>query len=122
VIETRELAPHEREILLRMLEAASFRGASELRAQVQGARVVVDDLPTFLDLEVEGSFPPSAFDGRGPIPVRAYVGASDRDDDYEGELLVWVTNGFLSGLEFAWVTDEMPSGMPPSERVEISSD
>jgi hypothetical protein len=116
VSEARDLAQHEREALLRVLEAASFTGASELRAQVPQTKVVVGNLPSFLDLEVESSARASPF-REGPIPVRAFVEAPG--GDYEGELMVWVTEGYLSGLEFAWVTDEMPTGMPPADVLKI---
>jgi hypothetical protein len=118
VSELRDLAPHERETLLRILGAASFTGASELHAQVRQTRVVVGDLPSFLDLEVESSALASSFKD-GPIPVRVFVGGPGEE---EGELLVWVKEGCLSGLEFAWVTDEMPAEMPPADRLLIQSE
>jgi DNA-binding CsgD family transcriptional regulator len=114
--ETRDLAPHEREILLRMLEAASFAGASDLREQVPHTRVVVENFPPFLHLDVLSFCPPSEFRD-GHIPVVGYVEAPD--GDHEGQLLIWVTGGYLSALEFAWVTDEMPDAMPPPECVRI---
>jgi hypothetical protein len=104
---------------MRVFEAASFTGAAELRSQVVQAKVVVGDLPSFLDLQVESSAPASAFRD-GPIPVRAFV--EGPEGDYEGELMVWVTEGYLSGLEFAWVTGEMPTEMPPAARLKIQPD
>jgi hypothetical protein len=114
----RELAPRERDALTRILEAASFAGASELRGQVPDTRVVVGDVPLFLDLEVESptAAPASALPD-GPIPTRALVQPPDREPI--GELLVWVTAGYLSGLEFAWVTEDMPTGLPPVDHLQI---
>jgi hypothetical protein len=32
-----------------------------------------------------------------------------------GFLLLWIEAGRLSGLEYAWVTDESPTDLPPDE-------
>jgi hypothetical protein len=114
----RELAPRERDALVRILEAASFAGASELRGQVPDTRVVVGDLPLLLDLEVESptAAPASALPD-GPIPVRVLV--EPPGEESVGELLIWVTKGYLSGLEFAWVTEEMPTELPPVDHLQI---
>jgi hypothetical protein len=66
---------------------------------------VIGRIPTLLDLAVRGS--PQAPPVRdGPIPVRTLVGT---EEALEGEILVWVKDGYLSGLEFAWFTDDPPS-------------
>jgi hypothetical protein len=36
----------------------------------------------------------------------------DRAGNYVGEILVWVEGGYLSALEYAWVTDESPARLP----------
>ncbi|WP_157856342.1 hypothetical protein [Actinacidiphila yeochonensis] len=37
----------------------------------------------------------------------------DPSGAYVGEILVWTDRGAaLAGLEFAWVTDEMPTSLP----------
>ena len=43
----------------------------------------------------------------GPLPVRAFV---NKDSGYQGEIIVWITDGRISGLEHAWVTDDPRSG------------
>jgi hypothetical protein len=112
---SRTLEPNEHDLLLKILDARTFEGAAELRAQV-AETVVVSGPPTFLDLEV-GSEAPSAVCSDGPIPVRTFV----RDDEGEtvGELLVWVTAGRLSALEFAWVTDEQPVSLPTPDELQF---
>jgi hypothetical protein len=73
----------------------------------------IGGIPTLLDLAVRGS--PQASPVRdGPIPVRTLVGT---EEALEGEILVWVKDGYLSGLEFAWFTDDPPSAFPPAERL-----
>jgi hypothetical protein len=111
---SRDLAPNERALLSYLLQA-SFPGAQELAAQVEGTKVV-GGLPTLLDLAAPRTAPIAAL-ADGPIPVRAYVEA--QGGQVEGELLVWVKDGYLSGLEFAWYTDEAPSEMPSPDRVRI---
>lgn len=111
----RALTSSEREALLRILEAASFKGAAELRTQA-GEAIVVGGPPTLLRLSVQGSSPVATLPD-GPIPVEAHVHASD--GIFEGEILVWVKNGYLSALEFAWVRNEDPTGIPAADRIRI---
>jgi hypothetical protein len=114
-VEPRELSDGERALLVHLLRSATFSGAEQLAAQVVAARVT-GGLPTLLDLEVARTVPPSAVTD-GPAPLRAYVETSQ--GDVEGEVLVWVNDGYLSGLEFAWYTDQSPGRMPPPERVRV---
>lgn len=53
----------------------------------------------------------------GPIATPAVV--MDADGSEVGELLVWVTDGFLSALEFAWWTDERPHALPVPEQLRL---
>lgn len=46
----------------------------------------------------------------GPIPTRAIAVAND--GRLVGEVLLWVTDGYLSTLEFAWYTDDRPEALP----------
>lgn len=71
-------------------------------------------IPTLLELRVEASAP-AAKCNDGPIPVRALVEGSD--EEIEGEVLLWVRDGYLSGLEFAWFTDDAPTRMPTAESI-----
>jgi hypothetical protein len=111
----RSLTPVERSLLLHVLSSADFVGCDELRNQVDRARVV-GGIPTLLDLEVAESVPPSSFLD-GPIPPRVLV--QDTDGRVTGEILIWVSGGYLSGLEQAWLTDEAPSEFPPPSLVRI---
>lgn len=50
----------------------------------------------------------------GPVPGRFPV---QHGGELLGELLVWLRGGRLAGLEYAWVTDTAPTGMPEPEDV-----
>jgi hypothetical protein len=106
----RNLTHSEREILTFML-SADFVGAAQLRAQIPHCQVVavwVEGLPS-VDLAVPTTV------GKAPVEDgETSVGSEvrDRDGNYLGEILVWVEGGYLSALEYAWVTDEPPTRLP----------
>jgi hypothetical protein len=52
------------------------------------------------------------------LPVDAHV--HDESGEYTGELLLWLEDGLLSSLEYAWVTDSMPDSLPEVERLRVS--
>ncbi|MDQ1742659.1 MAG: hypothetical protein QOE23_998, partial [Pseudonocardiales bacterium] len=54
----------------------------------------------------------------GPAPLSAVV--SDPDGTSVGELLVWVENGYLDTLEFAWWSDDPPERLPSPECVRVA--
>jgi hypothetical protein len=61
---------------------------------------------TMLDHRVTGPTSASPFTD-GPIPLTVMVLGSA--DATIGELLIWVNNGYLSALEFAWWSDDPPT-------------
>ncbi|WP_225446707.1 hypothetical protein [Streptacidiphilus sp. PB12-B1b] len=42
--------------------------------------------------------------------------------DEFGELLVWIEDGVLAALEYAWITDEMPAALSAVERIRLTPD
>jgi hypothetical protein len=44
-----------------------------------------------------------------------------RDDagEYVGEVIVWATDGYLSAIEYAWVTDDPPTSLPDVTRMTL---
>ena len=99
-----------RGVLETILRDATFDGAAELRAQVPHTTVAGGPV-TFLQLAVEVGTAQAPFRGT-VIPGRFVVGDS-------GELLVWVSNGYLSALEFAWVKDDPPTRLPDPELISV---
>lgn len=51
-----------------------------------------------------------------PVDVRVY----DKRGNYLGSLIVWLSNGRLSALEYAWITDTMPPSLPEVEMLRVS--
>jgi hypothetical protein len=102
-------------LLRLLLQGAVFDGARELAEQIDAAKVV-GGIPTLLDLEVTRSVAAAPAQD-GVIPVRAFVHALK--GEVEGEVMVWLTDGYLSGLEYARYSDEAPTSMPPPARVRV---
>lgn len=101
----------ERAVLEFML-APDFPGAAQLRAQIPHTQVVAvwsRGLPS-VDLDVSDVDVDRATVADGEIPAGSEV--RDPSGEYLGEILVWVEDGYLSALEYAWVTDEPPRRLP----------
>ena len=103
-----------RQLLSRILESATFPASRELAAQIPFVRVTGGPV-TMLDLTVEGGSRSAAQDG----PIRVRVAVSRGVGDLTGELLIWIKDGYLSCLEFAWVTDDRPENLPSPNELEI---
>lgn len=52
----------------------------------------------------------------GPFPARAFVPSSAA---YQGEVIIWITKGHVSGLEYAWISDEPPAAWPGADEIEV---
>ncbi|MFJ4910662.1 hypothetical protein ACIQCR_34855 [Streptomyces sp. NPDC093249] len=115
----RPLNPVERAVLEHVL-ASDFTGSSELRSQIVSAEVVAAWAPGSVSIDLRVLEPVRrASLGAGIVPVDAQV--LDEQGQYIGELLVWVEDGALAGLEYAWITDKMPTALPPVERIRLTS-
>ncbi|MEU9045295.1 MULTISPECIES: hypothetical protein [unclassified Kitasatospora] len=120
-VEPRPLNDSERAVLDHLL-TVDFVGASALRSQLDRTEVVATwgARSVSVDLRVRGlePHPAPAFT---LVPVGAFV--HDRSGEYIGELLVWVEGGTtLSALEYAWVTDEMPTSLPSVDQIRLTAD
>jgi len=86
---------------------------SALAAQAIAA-VQLNESTTMLDLRVPDSAPRmSAPDG--PLDIRTFV--VERSGEYVGEIIVWVTDGFVSCLEQAWYIGDAPRSWPDTRRL-----
>ncbi|OIK04633.1 hypothetical protein [Streptomyces monashensis] len=103
---------------LTALLAADLPGVRELRAQVAEVslgRPWGAESPS-TDLTVP-SWVPAAPVADGVLPAVGTV----RGDFGEpaGELLVWVSDGRLSALEYAWYGDTAPTRLPDPARIRV---
>ena len=120
----RDLNEREHDVLAFIL-ATDFAGAEELRAQIPYARVESqghEGSPNDPDVDIVVSHEaPAAPIKDGPLSVGCNV--HDSAHKYQGEILIWVTGGYLSGIEYAWVSlikpyvsgvaEERPIALPP---------
>jgi hypothetical protein len=115
----RDLTLNERALLECLLSDPQIPDADALRAQIPFTKVVagVPNLPTYLHLEVVGAPPAACPDG--VLPGDAVVESAD--GEATGFLMVWVKSGYLSFVEHAWVTDEMPAELPSVDRLRPST-
>lgn len=113
--ETRPLSSREAALLSRVLQ--SIPGGEILAGQVDRTEVRTDSSATFLRLEVLSGPSADAFRD-GPVPGRFPV---QHGGQLLGEIMVWLKAGRLAGLEYAWVTDTAPTGMPAPEDVLMQS-
>ncbi|WP_019062146.1 hypothetical protein [Streptomyces prunicolor] len=119
-VEPRPLNSSERAVLERIL-AADFADAPVLRSQLERTEVVAVWAPgsVSVDLRVRAPVRRAAMASE-LVPVDAHV--LDRSGEYVGELLVWTDEGAtLAALEYAWVTDDMPTVLPTVDEVRIST-
>jgi hypothetical protein len=107
-----------RALVKRLVEDQSFEGRDELLAQVPFVRVADGPL-TFLALDVDRSAVPASLLVRGHVPGCAWV--RDAYGEPLGTLAVWVDRGYLSALEYGWVTGEAPAELPGLDQIYYES-
>jgi hypothetical protein len=107
--EARPLGDREREIVKWVVNAAPIPDADHLITQFDSATVNPDSGPTFLDLAVPRTAPRSVA-ADGPLPGRYLL--HSETGELEGEVVLWMSEGHLSGLELAWYTDDPPTEWP----------
>jgi len=112
----RPLTTDENAALRWILSLEDFPGADELRAQAGHVKATWGRV-TELDLEVSDA-PPALIED-GILPVSANV--VGEDDEHIGFITVWVKDGYLSSLEYSWVTDHMPTQYPSLDQLRASS-
>jgi hypothetical protein len=106
--EPRRLLPNEKAVVWQILNAHAGPGRRELLDQLHAGPSVSGPV-TLLELEVTRSASRASIPD-GPIGVRAVV--ETPEEGLLGEILVWVRDGYLSGLEYAWYTEAPPESFP----------
>lgn len=72
-----------------------------------------------LDIRTDDTVAAVAGLADGLLPVRTHV--HDTGGDYQGEILIWISGGRISGLEFAWVTDTAPTRWPTAAELSAAT-
>lgn len=116
-IDPRPLNTSESDLLECML-SADFSAHDILLSQIPFARVVGrwgEGSPS-IDLRVmEGPAPAVVPDGELPVSAQVF----DDSGNFSGEITIWVEKGYLSAIEYGWITDDRPKGLPPANAVRI---
>lgn len=109
----RALTPDEVSLLRAVVAAVGGPAADVLDRQIAEASVV-GGIPTLLHLKIE-SGQERAVIADGPLPVEAFVSHP------QGWIFVWVTDGYIDALEFAWTSDETPTEMPSAAELTVAT-
>jgi hypothetical protein len=110
----RPISPEEAGVMRSILSQAGSRRSSPLIADLDGARVA-NETTWILDVKVSNSGEGADLPN-GPFPAQAFVPNSA---EYQGEVIIWLTEGHISGLEYAWVSDSPPTRWPRAGEMEI---
>jgi hypothetical protein len=110
----RPISPEQAAVVRSILSQADTRRSGPLIADLDGA-LVADETTWILDVKVsnksEGADLPN-----GPFPAQAFV---PNRAEYQGEVIIWLTSGHVSGLEYAWVSDNPPTRWPRADEMEL---
>lgn len=110
----RPMSPQEAEVIRAVVSEATPRVRDALIADLDGAMVSNDTL-WILDVAISNGGSGSGLPD-GPFPARAFVPSNAA---YQGEIIIWLTNGHISGLEYAWITDDPPTDWPRPNQMEV---
>ena len=110
----RAIASEEADVIRSILSKADISGSGPFIADLEGA-LVANETPWILDVKVSNS-DEGADLPNGPFPAQAFVPNSA---EYQGEVIIWITDGHLSGLEYAWVTDDPPTRWPRADEMGV---
>jgi hypothetical protein len=96
----------------KLLEQNEFAGRDELLAQVNGIEHV-DGPVTMMRVRIRGTYPAS---NGVPSPVPSNPQVLDESGDVIGGMILWLDDeSYMDCLEYWWVTDEMPTELPPPD-------
>ena len=99
-----------RRLVTAVLAAHGFEGDEALLRQVPALSIVGGPV-TMIELAVDRSLVERSTFGSGPTPGNSKVLTPEGEP--VGSLLVWIEDGYISCLEYGWVTDETPTELPP---------
>jgi hypothetical protein len=107
----RPVSSEEAAVIRSILAQADIRRSGPLIADLDGA-LVANEATRILDVKVsnkgEGADLPN-----GPFPAQAFV---PKSAEYQGEVIIWIADEHVSGLEYAWMSDDPPVRWPEPTR------
>lgn len=110
----RAISPAESALVAAILLGSNVPHAGGMVKDIDGARVSIGP-GWVLDVDIPGSELRSSLPD-GPFPGRVFVPNSV---EYRGEIIIWITDGKISGLEYAWITDQPPTRWPHLDEIQI---
>jgi len=109
------LTDNERRLLDHLLRGEG-PGLSTLREQIASVQVTGPWSPGSASLRLSvAAGAPAADLLDGPLPTIAW--AYDAEGRPTGSLMVYVENGYLSDIEYGWVTDDPPTELPSADAI-----
>jgi len=109
------MSPEEAAVIRSILSRVDIRRSGPLFADLDGA-LVANETTWILDVKVsnndEGVDLPN-----GPFPAQAFVPNSA---ECQGEVIIWINEGHLSALEYAWVSDDPPTRWPRADEMQVT--
>lgn len=116
-IQPRPLTVPEAAVIRKMLSAGRH-GSAEYLAQIPYAQVISTwgaGSPS-VDIEVRPCPAPAGGVTDGIVANGAVADPAGRPI---GEVILWAEAGQLSGIEYAWYTDERPRQLPEPDQIEL---
>ena len=112
--EWRAISPEEVAVVTTIVSTSGVSSGQVLIDELDGA-TVAHSAQWILDIQPAVGTPGTDLPD-GPFPANAFVPNSA---DYQGEIIIWIKDGHLDGLEFAWVSDEPPTRWPLPGQMEV---
>jgi hypothetical protein len=110
----RAMSSEEAAVIRSILSHGEVRFTRPLIADLDGA-LVANETRWILDVKVTKNDEGTDL-SNGPFPAHAFVPNSA---EYQGEVIIRITGGHLSGLEYAWVSDDPPARWPRADEMEV---
>ena len=108
------MSSEEAAVIRSIVSQADIRSSRPLLVDLDGA-LVANETAWILDVKVSNKGARADLPN-GPFPAQAFVPNSA---EYEGEVIIWITGGHVSGLEYAWVSDNPPTRWPRADEMQI---
>ena len=103
----RPISPEENAVIRSIVSQTGIAHSGALLADLDDA-LVANETRWILDVKVSNKNVGADLPN-GPFPAQAFVPNSA---EYQGEVIIWLTDGHISGLEYAWVSDDPPTRWP----------